>query len=122
MQLPRINQPVKPTAGELRFNTVTDQMEGYDGYGWRPVTNTLKYRLEISSGTVYGNNYYTVEPINAAREKSEMMAWMIRTFGHPGASTPGGGGITDIRWYTSDGKFWFLNKKDLDWFVLRWSS
>jgi hypothetical protein len=48
-----------------------------------------------------------------------MMEWMINTFGPSavdGVWTPG------MRWYANGAKFWFRNQKDLDWFVLRWSS
>ena len=120
MQLPLISK-IKPSAGELRFNTVTNEMEGYDGTHWRSVPESFKYRLEISNGTIYGNNYYTVAPTNLAESKwDEMLAWMAETFGPVDGSK---GVITpNQRWYVNNAKFWFKNKKDLDWFVLRWSS
>ena len=70
----------------------------------------------ISEGTVYGQPYLTVQPINSVKWK-EMEAWMVETFGptaHDGVWTP------DIRWYMNNSKFWFRNKKDLEWFLLRW--
>jgi hypothetical protein len=123
MQLPltsEIKRSLKASAGELRYNTDTNEMQAYDGSNWIPVTESFKYRLEISSGTIYGADYYTVAPINAENQWDEMMAWMVTTFDpvddSKGVVTP------NQRWYVNNAKFWFKNKKDLDWFVLRWSS
>ncbi len=81
--------------------------------------NAMNWKgLEYSDGRVYGARYLTVHPLNGARW-NEMMAWMVETFGptaHDGVWTPG------MRWYANNAKFWFRNQKDLDWFVLRWSS
>jgi hypothetical protein len=43
---------------------------------------------------------------------------MENSFGptaHDGVWTP------DMRWYANNAKFWFRNKKDLEWFLLRWA-
>ena len=72
--------------------------------------------FEFSEGTVYGQKYLTVQPDSGAKWK-EMEAWMVETFGptaHDGAWTP------NMRWYMNNSKFWFCNKKDLEWFILRW--
>jgi len=73
--------------------------------------------LELDEGRVYGSRYLTVHPKNGWHW-NEMMAWMVDTFGptaHDGVWTP------NMRWYANNAKFWFKNKKDRDWFVLRWS-
>jgi len=80
-------------------------------FGWHECT------LEVSEGRVYGARYLTVHPSNGDKW-NEMMAWMIETFGpsaYDGVWTPG------MRWYANNAKFWFRNKKDLAWFMLRWS-
>ena len=80
--------------------------------GWK------EYQLVIDEGRVYGARYLTAHPTNSDRW-NEMMEWMINTFGPSavdGVWTPG------MRWYANGAKFWFRNQKDLDWFVLRWSS
>ena len=80
--------------------------------GWQ------EYKLELSEGTVFGSRYLTVHPSNGDKW-NEMMSWMVETFGpsaHDGVWTP------NMRWYANNAKFWFRNQKDLDWFILRWSS
>jgi hypothetical protein len=114
--------PAKPIAGQMRFNADTNNMELYNGTYWHVIDHTNyvgEYSLEIDEGRVYGARYFTVQPINAADKWNDMMSWMLETFGpsaDDGVWTPG------MRWYANNAKFWFRNKKDLDWFVLRWSS
>ena len=111
-----------PLTGQMRFNTTTNFMETFDGTNWiktYTVGNVTPYSLHIDEGRVYGARYYTVEPVNASAQWPEMMEWMVETFGPSpidGVWTPG------ARWYANNAKFWFRNKKDLDWFVIRWSS
>jgi hypothetical protein len=76
------------------------------------------YYLEYSTGTVFGQEYLTVAPMNAEGLWPDMMSWMVETFGpsaRDGVWTP------DQRWYANNAKFWFRDQKDRDWFVLRWS-
>ena len=70
----------------------------------------------FSEGTVYGQQYLTVQPMNSVKWK-EMEAWIVDTLGPTsvdGVWTP------DMRWYMNNSKFWFRDKKDLEWFLLRW--
>ena len=77
------------------------------------------FYLEYSTGKVFGKQYLTVAPMNAEGMWSDMMAWMVETFGplddSQGVFTP------NQRWYANNAKFWFRDQKDRDWFVLRWS-
>ena len=76
------------------------------------------YYLEHGRGTICGQEYLSVAPINAEGMWSDMMAWMIKTFGptpFDSIWTPG------QRWHVNNAKFWFRDAKDRDWFVLRWS-
>ena len=76
------------------------------------------YYLEYGTGKVYGHDYLSVAPMNAEGLWSDMMEWMVETFG----PTPVTGvWEPDQRWYANNAKFWFRNAKDRDWFVLRWS-
>ena len=106
-------------AGQIRFNTTTNQMEMFDGHNWTQVaTVTSKYELVLDEGKVYGARYHTIAPLGAEALWNEMMEWMVTTFGPTpadGVWTPGS------RWYANNAKFWFRNTKDRDWFVLRWS-
>jgi hypothetical protein len=71
--------------------------------------------LEVSEGSIYGEHYYTVEPI---KWFMELESWCVHTFGCPpidGVWKP------HQRWYMNDRKFWFRDKKDLEWFVLKWA-
>ena len=72
--------------------------------------------FDFSEGTVYGQTYLTVQPMNSVKWK-EMEAWIVDTLGPTsvdGVWTP------DMRWYMNNSKFWFRDKKDLEWFLLRW--
>ena len=77
------------------------------------------FYLEYSTGKVFGKEYLTVAPMNAEGMWSDMMEWMVTTFGplddSQGVFTP------NQRWYANNAKFWFRDQKDRDWFVLRWS-
>ena len=73
--------------------------------------------FEFSEGTVYGQKYLTVHPTSGNRW-NDMMEWTVTTFGptaKDGVWTP------DQRWYANNAKFWFRDKQDLEWFMLRWS-
>lgn len=75
------------------------------------------HKLELSEGRVYGARYLTVHPNNGSHW-NEMMAWMTETFGPSsidGVWTPG------MRWYANNAKFWFRDKKDLEWFMIKWA-
>ena len=76
------------------------------------------YYLEYGTGKVYGHDYLTVAPMNAEGQWSDMMAWVVGTFGPTDSM---GAWAQDQRWYVNNDKFWFRNAKDRDWFVLRWS-
>jgi hypothetical protein len=76
------------------------------------------YYLEYGTGKVYGHDYLTVAPMNAEGQWSDMMAWVVDTFGPTDSM---GAWAQDQRWYVNNAKFWFRDAKDRDWFVLRWS-
>jgi len=76
------------------------------------------YYLEHSRGTICGQEYLSVAPMNAEGKWADMMAWMVNSFG----PTPFDSIWTpDQRWHVNNAKFWFRDAKDRDWFVLRWS-
>jgi hypothetical protein len=76
------------------------------------------YYLEHGRGTICGQEYLSVAPMNAEDQWSDMMQWMVNTFG----PTPFDSIWTpDQRWHVNNAKFWFRDAKDRDWFVLRWS-
>jgi hypothetical protein len=79
------------------------------------------YYLEYSKGKVFEHEYLTVAPMNAEGMWSDMMAWMVETFGPSGTPENPGCWSPDQRWYANNAKFWFRNAKDRDWFVLRWA-
>ena len=100
-----VNQAAKELANEIDTQVMMSVM------GWHECT------LEVSEGRVYGARYLTVHPTNGSKW-NDMMSWMVETFGptaHDGVWTP------NMRWYANNAKFWFRNKKDLAWFMLKWS-
>ena len=76
------------------------------------------FYLEYGTGKVFGQEYLTVAPMNAEGKWSDMMTWMVKTFG---PTAKDGVWTADQRWYVNNAKFWFRDAKDRDWFVLRWS-
>jgi hypothetical protein len=83
--------------------------------------------LILSTGTIYGEPYLTVEPkgyqwrMGDSPVWDEMLEWVIKTFG-PCEHTNGPGVWTPHqRWYANNAKFWFKNEEDQLMFVLRWS-
>jgi len=76
-----------------------------------------------ASGTVYGKRYYTVAPPMWESDWPAMELWCEETFGPTGSlwrETKNLTPETNQRWYANNSKFWFLDEKDLNWFVLRW--
>lgn len=82
-------------------------------------------KLELSEGTVYGEQYWTVAPHFPAHpptwfkpEWDAMLAWCVDTYGptpEDNVWTPG------ARWYVNNSRFWFRDSADREWFVLRWT-
>ena len=79
--------------------------------------------MKLSEGTVFGGKYYTINPnINSDifyhQDWHDMENWCKKTFG----DTPSDGIWTPkARWYMNNSKFWFRKKKDLEWFLIRWT-
>jgi hypothetical protein len=77
-------------------------------------------KLISAEGTVYDEKYYTVQVYN---ENSRWLwkhveDWCKVTFG----DTPKDGVWTpNARWYMNNRTFWFREKKDLEWFIIRWT-
>ena len=78
--------------------------------------------IKLGEGTVYGSRYYTVEPIGG--NWLEMETWCVETFGEGSRALWGEKKAPEParRWYANNRKFWFRNKKDRDWFIIRWNS
>ena len=80
--------------------------------------------MTIDEGRVYGARYYTVDPTIKAYDPfwdsqlwDDMEIWCKAIFG----DTPKDGVWTpNARWYMNNSKFWFREKKDLEWFLLKW--
>jgi len=81
---------------------------------------TQGFRLELSEGTVFGQQYYCVEPLgwvwrDNIVEWKDMQTWCEETMGRePDTITP------NLRWYVSGGQFWFREEADRTMFVMRW--
>jgi hypothetical protein len=77
------------------------------------------------NGTIYGKQYYTIMPPmwDKRSDWNTMMTWCEETFGPTGSLWAETKSLTpepNRRWYANNSKFWFLEEKDLNWFVLRW--
>jgi len=82
--------------------------------------------LEQSESRVSGARYYTVKPIWpwadfawSYKHWNDMTAWCVEEYGPTpvdGVWTPG------AKWYANNAKFWFREKDDLVYFILRWGK
>ena len=84
--------------------------------------------LKQCEGRVSGARYYRVEPIWPSegyaagwynQHWNDMLAWCVETYGPTpadGVWTPG------AKWYVNNSKFWFREKDDLAYFILRWGK
>ena len=71
-------------------------------------------------GIAFDFPYHQITPIISSGEWNKMIDWCINTYGPSG--TPGAPGVwtPGDRWYVNNAKFWFRDKKDCEWFLLRW--
>jgi hypothetical protein len=54
----------------------------------------------------------------------DMMLWCFNQFGETGSLWKETKNLTpepNQRWYANNAKFWFRDKQDLEWFMLKWS-
>jgi len=85
------------------------------------VYNRPLEQLVLSEGTVYGYQYYCVEPVGGAWP--EMEHWCLETYGETGSLWKETKNLTPEplqRWYMNNRKFWFRDEKDRTMFILRW--
>lgn len=76
--------------------------------------------LICDEGTVFGEKYFTIQPKGWMANGdnmywNDMVKWVVETYGTITVSLP------EQRWYVNNARFWFRDKKDLEWFILRWS-
>lgn len=83
--------------------------------------------LTQGEGRVYGARYYTVKPVPSWDPAGDwggvdtwhkMVEWCVETYG---PSAKDGVWTLGMRWYVNNAKFWFREKDDLMYFILRWS-
>jgi len=85
--------------------------------------------MKIDEGRVFGARYYTAQPeicwdptndwgsIDAWEKMEE---WCTNIFGSVGDIWDDSDPKVLSRWYMNGAKFWFREKKDLEWFILKW--
>lgn len=94
---------------------MTIRVYGANG-GWAAI-RSITYN---GTGHIYDEPYHQVTPIVSNGEWSKMISWCVETYGvcshekGPGVWTP------SQRWYANNSRFWFKDKKDCEWFLLRW--
>lgn len=79
-----------------------------------------EYTIEYETRKYSNTEYYVVKPRGMVGNRDfnwdDMIAWSVKTFG-PSK------GVWDQgeRWYCNNARFYFQDKKDRDWFVMRFS-
>lgn len=89
------------------------------------VYSAMALTFEISEGRVYGARYYTVQPKCDWGEAVPwyiLQDWIEDMCGESSGTIWFDSGVPKAgeRWYANNSKFWFRNKEDLEWFLLRW--
>ena len=84
--------------------------------GWA----AIRHIYYNGTATVYGIPYHQLSPLVPAGEWFEMIDWCVSTFGPSGTETKPGVWSIDERWYANNAKFFFKDKQDLEWFLLKW--
>ncbi len=113
-----IGTPQTPAVGHLRFNETTSQMEMYTGNGWVPIATGMGMNEKklICEDLNFGIPLYKVDA--EGYDFDELNEWCNQTFGPPRI----GPGQPECKWFISGGEFYFHEKKNRDWFVLKWTS
>lgn len=113
--------PINPSTGQLYFDQNQGTFYVYNGHSWSPLTNAdveePKPELIYDTGTVFGEEYLTIEP--QRYNWKELEAWCTESFGLRGDMWEN---KVSARWYANSGKLWFRDRRDHDWFILKWSS
>ena len=98
----------------IKKRQMTNKLYGANG-GWA-AKRSINY-----TGTkyVYDMPYHQIYPVISAEEWNETIAWCVNMFGPSG--TPGAPGVwtPGDRWYANNAMFWFREKADCEWFLLR---
>ena len=101
----------------IKKRQMTNKLYGANG-GWAAM-RSVKYD---GTSTSYGKyRYYQISPIVSSGEWNEMIAWCVNTYGPSGTKENPGVWTPDERWYANNAKFWFREKADCEWFMLRWT-
>jgi len=106
---------VQSAMAMIKKRQMTNKLYGANG-GWAAM-RSVNYD---GTGSVYDMPYHQVTPIISGEEWNKMIAWCVSTYGPSG--TPGAPGVwtPGDRWYVNNAKFWFREKPDCEWFLLRW--
>ena len=107
---------VQSAVAMIKKKQMTNKLYGANG-GWAAM-RSVNYD---GTDSVFDMTYHNVTPIVSSGEWNEMIAWCVSVYGPSG--TPGMPGVWSPgdRWYANNAKFWFRDKPDCEWFMLRWS-
>ena len=72
-------------------------------------------------GKIYGAGYHQVFPLVPFGEWSSMIEWCKDAFGPSGTEENPGVWSINQRWYANGSRLYFKDKKDCEWFMLRWA-
>lgn len=116
-------RPMTANKGDIRFNTTTHHLEGYDGSAWHNIIDTaFENTIRVAVGEEkFGDCHYWVQVtvpglFSERRQKNlEIHEWVVTTYG---PSSEWGYG----RWTAADDRYWFKEENDRTWFVLKWTE
>ncbi len=116
---------LQPTASDLEANTWHHIAVSKSASTATTYINGEKvldeYTLEYEMATHFNTEFYVVKPRGMLGNKDfgwdDMLEWCIKTFG----PSQGVWESSEERWYCNNARFYFRNKKDRDWFIVRFS-
>ena len=100
----------------IKKRQMTNKLYGSNG-GWAAI-RSVNYD---GIGIAFDFPYHQVTPIVSSGEWNEMITWCVETYGPSGTQENPGVWTPLERWYVNNAMFWFKEKADCEWFMLRWS-
>jgi hypothetical protein len=99
----------------IKKRQMTNKLYGSNG-GWAAM-RSINYS---GIAHVYDMPYHQIDPIISSGEWNNLIDWCVNTFGPSGTSGAPGVWTPGDRWYANNAKFFFRDKTDCEWFLLRW--
>jgi hypothetical protein len=108
-------------AGQVRYDTSTNQVQMWDGSQWVQVTNNSMVwdQKKLTCEDLKFGNLWFYKVVAEGYDFDELNEWCNQTFGPPRTDQKG---TALHKWFISGGDFYFHEEKHRSWFVLKWTA